>query len=117
MRIDSGILRRTVRPLPPIRTPARRGLCLDCHDLFEQPRTWARRHGLAEPPDPVLAACLDQVCRDHARAHGSGRNTITRTRLALRIIQTLQTAPGEPFAVSEIAAQVTGTDGPFGPFR
>jgi integrase len=75
-------------------------------DLFEQPRTWARRHGMTEPPDPVLAARLDALCCDHARAHGWGRNTTTRTRLALRIIQTLQPTPGEPFALSQINAQV-----------
>ena len=62
--------------------------------LFDAPpNTWAHRHGLAEPGRTLRGQQLEQLVRDHGTRHGWSRNTIGRTRLAVRVLARQQ--PGQ----------------------
>ncbi|MGH2736528.1 MAG: hypothetical protein ACRDKZ_13190, partial [Actinomycetota bacterium] len=99
-RADRARMEPLTRPRP-IRPVAYRQLL-----LFELPRDLeaARRVGFPAPPDPRVAAVLDQVVTDHAGAHGWGRALIEHVRRSLRILLALQDTPGASIRASEVGA-------------
>lgn len=56
---------------------------------------------LPTPPDPVMAAHLDQVLREHAARHGWSRRLINVVAASLRALQAWQDTPGTPISASD----------------
>lgn len=89
--------RITNPPRSPRRRPPRQ------LDLFDAPPdTWASRHGLPEPAKTARSNRLEALVREHGARHGWSRNTILRTRLAMRVLAGRQRPPAERFRVSDI---------------
>lgn len=73
--------------------------------LFDLPRDLAagQHRGFPDPPDPTLAALLDQAVADHARAHGWSKQPRNSTRAAIRALLSIQDTPGAPIKASLVA--------------
>ena len=66
----------------------------------------ARRFGFPDPPDPKLAAVLDDLVCEHATGHGWSFETSRRVRVAMRVLLGLRSSAGLPFRASEVASLV-----------
>jgi integrase len=77
--------------------------------LFELPPDLSRvgRGGFPDPPDPWLAAWLEQLTWDHATRHGWSPGRRKTVRQAIRILLALQPTPGAPIRASEVARMTT----------
>lgn len=72
--------------------------------IFDWPRELAAgaRNGFLRPPDPHLAAALEQVVADRGRRYGWQQSIAERVRRGLRILLGMQDTPGAPFRASEV---------------
>jgi integrase len=77
--------------------------------LFELPPDLGRvgRGGFPDPPDPYLAAWLEQLTGDHATRHGWSSNRRKTVRQAIRILLALQATPGAPIRASDVVRMTT----------
>jgi hypothetical protein len=77
--------------------------------LFELPADLTRvgRRGFPDPPDPWLAAWLEQLTWDHATRHGWSRNRRKTVRQAIRILLALQPTPGASVRASDVERMAT----------
>jgi hypothetical protein len=77
--------------------------------LVELPPDLGRvgRRGFSDPPDPHLAAWLQQLTWDHATRHGWSPNRRKTVRQTIRILLALQATPGAPIPASEVARMTT----------
>jgi integrase len=72
--------------------------------LFELPPDLpaGRRRGFPDPPDPQLAAWLEQRIWNHATRHGWSKTRRKTVRQAIRILLSLQDTPGAPIRASDV---------------
>jgi len=90
--------RRAAPPWPPGRPVQHRQLV-----LFALPHDLSRGRGpLPEPSDGELAAALEWVTTEHARAAGWNRSMATKVRCGIRTLLGLQDTPGAPIRYSEM---------------
>lgn len=77
--------------------------------LFELPPDLTRvgRRGFRDPPDPQLAAWLEQLTWDHAARHGWSKTRRKTVRQAIRILLALQDTPGAPIRASDVVCMTT----------
>jgi hypothetical protein len=77
--------------------------------LFELPPDLGRvgRRGFPDPPDPQLAAWLQQLTWDHATRHGWSITRRKTVQQAIRILLALQATPGAPILASDVARMTT----------
>jgi hypothetical protein len=93
------------RRRPPATTPVI-AICPVAHRqlvLFDWPRDLraGRRHGFRPPPDPRLAAALDQRVNEHAARHGWKPGHTQSVSRGVRILLGVQDTPGAPIRYSE----------------
>lgn len=70
--------------------------------LLDQPQTWAVRHGIPDPPDPAVAAALDERARDLAARHGWSSTHLKRVRLGLHLALGIEQTPGTKVRASTV---------------
>jgi hypothetical protein len=77
--------------------------------LFELPPDLTRveRRSFPDPPDPWLAAWLEQLTWDHATRHGWSPGRRKTVRQAIRILLALQPTPGAPIRASDVERMAT----------
>lgn len=99
--------KRTPPPQPAMPGKARRAYPVARRQLvlLDLPRdlTAGHRRGWPAPPDPALAALLDQAARDHARGHGWSKTRTNAARQAIRVLLAIQDTPGAPIPASLVA--------------
>jgi hypothetical protein len=99
--------RRAQRPARPALPPAViRPVTWRQLVLFHLPRDLTNVTSLSvfpDPPDPALAALLDQAVTDRAARHGWPKGLTGRTRAGIRVLLALQDTPGSSIKASETA--------------
>jgi len=77
--------------------------------LFKLPPDLTRvgRRSFPDPPDPWLAAWLEQLTWDHATRHGWSPGRRKTVRQAIRILLALQPTPGAPIRASDVQRMAT----------
>src|SRR6266536_4376115 len=92
--------RRLPRPAAPALAPAViRPVTWRQLVLFHLPRDLTNVTSLSvfpDPPDPALAAALDQVVTGRAARHGWPKGVTGRARAGIRVLLALQDTPGAP---------------------
>lgn len=83
------------------------GKQLDLLQLDRITLSW-QRHDATHPPDPALAAVLDEVARNHARRHGWTLQQMHDVRTAVRVLL-VRRGPGPlPIRLSEVRHHLAG---------
>lgn len=72
--------------------------------LLELPRDLnaGLRNGFPPPPDPAREAAWHQFVRDHAAAHGWGKNVTERAQRVIRMLLGMQDTPGAAIRASDV---------------
>lgn len=64
----------------------------------------ARRYGVGEPPNILLAERLDHLTLDHAQRRSWGQEQIRRTRIAVRVLLAVADVTEPPIRASDVAS-------------